>query len=313
MTEELKSDEIQEEEKPEETSGEVAGEQPGDREEVVEETPEGEEAEESPEEAKEGEQDEEPGKEKEKESYKPKVSKAEKRINQLTRQKMEERERADRLERENEALKSGKGLPPVASDFNEPEPSEDDFESTAEYTKALTGWTVRKEKAEDAARTEQETATRERKNAAEEARIRGEAVVQSFTERVEEIGIKNKHADFDEVIADETPYIGNDEGSATLRSLVLESDFGPEIAYHFGKNPDEAQQLLDLPIKEQLRAIFHLESSLQVSIGKKESGAPAPVETLEGDDQPVIDRDKIPTKQWIANEKKRVQAQGRRY
>jgi hypothetical protein len=68
-----------------------------------------------------------------------------------------------------------------------------------------------------------------------------------------------------------------------------------------------------VPVMDQMRAIVHLENRLQSNIGKIESKAPAPIDTLEGDDVPVQDPDKVPIAQFMLNEKKRVQALGRRY
>lgn len=195
-----------------------------------------------------------------------------------------EKARADRAEAELAELKSGKTpLTPTQGDSKSvagaPDPSKFDFgELDPKYIAALarheTVQALKDAKADDdkvrqadaAAATQREQATK--------------------TETLVKAGVK-LHDDFDEVVM-QGAKTGTWQLSATIGELLLDSEFGPHIAYELAKDPDEADRVYKLSAGQQaayfgrLEAKFEAAKPSQTSKTSKTPQAPPPPKTPKG-------------------------------
>lgn len=177
-----------------------------------------------------------------------------KRIDELTADKRKLAEEVERLRILAEKPAAETKPAAAAANVSDAEPNEDDFESFAEYTKALVRWERDQER-------KAERAEAQKREAAEKAK----SLTDKYTER--EAAIKAELPDYDEVMA-EAADIGV---SPALAEALLESDIGPRIAYHLARNPAEAQRLNALNALQAAREIGKLEATLTSS---SSSGAP---------------------------------------
>jgi FtsZ-interacting cell division protein YlmF len=142
-------------------------------------------------------------------------------------------------------------------------PTPDKYNDYGEYVEALTDWkaeqAVAKRMEQDSSRKVVETRT------------------QTFAER--QVAAREVMPDYDAVVgASDTP-ISNHVGEA-----IMESDRGPELAYHFAKNPDVLMNLNGMSPTQAAREIGKLEATLPtvkppVVPSKKLSTTPAPAST----------------------------------
>lgn len=142
-------------------------------------------------------------------------------------------------------------------------PTPDKFNDYGEYVEALTDW-----KAEQAVakRMEQDS-----------TRKVAETRNQTFTER--QVAARAVMPDYDVVVGGSEAPISTHVGDA-----IMESDRGPELAYHFAKNPDVLSKLNDMSPVQAAREIGKLEATLSVKTtpavpSKKLSTTPTPAST----------------------------------
>jgi hypothetical protein len=70
-----------------------------------------------------------------------------------------------------------------------------------------------------------------------------------------------------------------------MEDLVIDSDQFVEIALYFGKNPDEAMRLLDMPALQAAREIGKIEANLQTKTPQRtKTVAPTPTKTVGGNE-----------------------------
>ncbi|CAO3447867.1 hypothetical protein [Azospirillum argentinense] len=93
---------------------------------------------------------------------------------------------------------------------------------------------------------------------------------------------KGKYADF-EAVAFSAPI------SNSVAHMVAASDVGADLAYHLGKNPDEARRISALPPVAAAREIGRLETKLSTAPPPKSTQAPPPVPTVNGRGTPTRD------------------------
>ena len=197
---------------------------------------------------------------------KPKKTKdgVQKRFNELTRKNSElkkqlEQERADKehllSNRENEASKK-----PSADNSGEPNP--DDFETYADYNRALIRHEAKVIRNEERRESELEEAGKK------------------FTSKLDDA--KSRYDDFDDVFDPDL------QVSGAMQAVMLDSDVGADIAYYLCKNPDLAAKIATMsPIQatrkmSQIEARFSKDSDDTPEQPKKVSKAPAPVNGLKG-------------------------------
>lgn len=83
------------------------------------------------------------------------------------------------------------------------------------------------------------------------------------------------------------------EVSDTVARIVLESDKGPLLKYHFAKNTGELQAINALDPISAARAIGRLEQRLSLPTANKTTKAQPPVSSLKGGAGPVSDEAKL--------------------
>jgi hypothetical protein len=134
-----------------------------------------------------------------------------------------------------------------------PPPAPDDFENAHQYAEAL---------AEQ--RAQQLLAQRE--NARQQA-----AILDSYKDREEEA--RDRYEDFEQVA-----YNPNLPVTDFMAQAIQASDIGPEVIYHLGSNPKEAQRIANLPPILQAKEIGRIEAKLVAEPPtKRTSTAPAPL------------------------------------
>lgn len=144
-------------------------------------------------------------------------------------------------------------------------PVPENFDKYDDYIDALTDW-----KAEQAVAKRLE---------ADSTRKVAETRALTFAER--QTQARTVMPDYDEVVGGSDTPIANHVGE-----VILESDLGPQLAYHFAKNPDVLLRLNGMSPTAAAREIGRLEATLSAKPAapaaptKKVSNTPAPAGTL---------------------------------
>ena len=163
------------------------------------------------------------------------------------------------------------------------------FASTEEYAEALA---IQK--------AEQLLAQREQQKQQSE-------VLEQYHDREEEA--RAKYDDFEQVA-----YNPNLAITTAMAQAIQYSDIGPEVAYHLGANPKEAERISKLPLILQAKEIGRIEAKLASNPPvKKTSTAPAPIVpvTAKGNGGPAYDTTDprsiktMSTSDWIEAERQR--------
>jgi hypothetical protein len=188
----------------------------------------------------------------------------------------QEQLRREALEQRLAALEKGAGEPkgdkPKAAPESTGEPNPDDFETNAEYVKAVVKWD--REQADKAAKEQEAKSKLEAEH---------ERVIKDHTARVKAFAEKTK--DFQEVLES----VDHVATSAAFEKEIVESEMGPELLYELAKNPEELARLQKLSATAVAREIGKLEfklSSLTSEAKKPEpkklTKAPKPIEPVGG-------------------------------
>lgn len=149
-----------------------------------------------------------------------------------------------------------------ATETRQGEPSIDDFEDYAEYSKALARYEV-KQTLDGIDREKSEAKQKE------EARAKQQRWNDSVDAAIDEM------PDFEEVVYDPSLII-----SPAMQDAIVESDIGPKIAYHLGNNPDIAKSILALSPTRQIAEIGKLEVKLTAKAPVTTSKAPEPIKPV---------------------------------
>ena len=220
------------------------------------------------------------------------------RIDKLTKNWRETERALEALERENTELRKKVSEMPAR---REPEKTLSDFDyderKYAEYV-----YTNAREVAREAA--QEAISGRDRENRALEAQSK-------FLER--ERAFKESVKDYEAVA-----YARDLRISDAMADVIKDSEIGPELAYHLGKNPDVARSIHMMPPAVAARAMTILESDINAEMKKagskrKVSDAPPPPATKLGGGESVRrpattspDSDKLSDSEWFEAERKRL-------
>ena len=211
----------------------------------------------------------------------PRKKTAAERIAELT-WKAKEKEREAEYWRE-QANKKPQAEKPVQSD----RPRLEQFDTQEEYEDALLGWHERKSS---------ERIQTEKQNEREAEAIR------KFNANATKL--RELHDDFDEVV--QAPVF-----TKTMRSVLLESEQGPIMAYYLGRpeNIQVAERIASLPPDIQSYEIGKLETQLILAQKtKKVTSAPPPINPVGGAATSVVDEDNLGDDEWYKlHQKKRLQ------
>jgi len=205
------------------------------------------------------------------EAAKPKKT-AQERIDEVTAARRAAERRAEEAERREQALLdrlSNKTPAPApqggpSQDDEEPKPDKYEFgDLDANFIRDHATYHARK-----AFREEQAKATE-----ANERR----AALAKFDARADEIA--SKHDDFFDVVgADFSKAVKL--GTPQMNQAIVESEIGPDLAYHLAKNPAEARRIAALSPISQVREIGRLEARLsEPSAPKAKTATDAPPAT----------------------------------
>ena len=143
-------------------------------------------------------------------------------------------------------------------------------------------------------------------------------VLESYHEKEEEA--RSKYEDFEQVAYNPKLPITN-----VMAEAIQSSDIGPELAYHLGTNPKEAERISKLSPLGQAKEIGRIEAKLAASPPvKRTSSAPAPISPVSARStgSPAYDTTDprsiktMTDSQWIEAERarqiKKLQAQAHR-
>lgn len=134
-----------------------------------------------------------------------------------------------------------------------PPPAPDDFENAQAYAEAL-------------AEQKAQQLLAQREAAKQQA-----ALLESYKDREEEA--RERYDDFEQVA-----YNPNLPVTDYMAQAIQASDIGPEVIYHLGSNPKEAQRIANLPPILQAKEIGRIEAKLAADPPtKRTSTAPAPL------------------------------------
>ncbi|WP_210319913.1 hypothetical protein [Camelimonas fluminis] len=209
-------------------------------------------------------------------------------------EKRKKRSGVDRLKRqladaraENEMLRS-RGAAPVDSEaikravdaeIGAP-PKLEDFEDYFAFERAMTGYEVEKRLAEREVK-------RQAQSRHARATVAQQQAIEDFRER--ELDTAKAIPDYAQTMA----AAGNMPASDAVTKLVIESDKGPLLKYHFAKNPGELQRLSAMDPLSAARAVGRLEASLSLPTANRNSKAPPPNAPLKGGAGPASDEAKL--------------------
>lgn len=143
--------------------------------------------------------------------------------------------------------------PPPAPPAPAGKPDAKDFDSHSAYVEAISKWSTEQALKAHEAKADQ---TRQQAQQAE--------VLKSWDAKVK--AARTTHADFDDVMSENVPI------SLVTRDLIMESEYGAEIAYHLGTNQEEALKLAAMAPLAAARYVGALEAKLE-SVKKPEKAA----------------------------------------
>lgn len=172
-----------------------------------------------------------------------------------------ERARADRAESELRELRAGKTplTPPAAADTGAdapPDPSKFDYgELDAKYIAALSRHETRQALKEERAADEKIRQTAAAAEAQKEQTTKQDAMVKAGVQL---------HDDFDEVVM-QGARDGKWELSRDLGVLLLDSEFGAQIAYDLAKDPEEALRVSKLSPAKQAAFLGRQEAKFEAA------------------------------------------------
>ena len=126
------------------------------------------------------------------------------------------------------------------------EPDIDDFETYAEYQKALVRWEIKQDKKEEAKKAAKE----QLEDASKKAQKRFRDQYLAFSEKVD---------DLEEVLEQ----VSDVELNPAMQAAIADTDVAPEILYHLAKNREELERINGLSPIKMVREIGKLELKLE--------------------------------------------------
>jgi hypothetical protein len=218
----------------------------------------------------------------------PKPAKGvQKRIDELVRQREDAERRADAERQEKLRLlalvEKGPKPEPKSEPEEDPEPQRPTREAFADataYEEALANyadqkasWSAKRAVKEALAEQEQKVEQRQRDEAQK-------AAIEAYTTRVQKAS--EKYPDYKQVA--ESPDVSV---SIPMAHAIMHSEHGPEIAYHLGKNPEEAKRISALQPALQLVELGLLVAKLTTPAPKEETPSPQPVKPVSAAPKPI--------------------------
>ena len=215
-----------------------------------------------------------------------------KRIGELTALRHEAERRAEAAEKREQQVRDmlDRQLQPKKPEaVPEPqkattEPKLDQFATYEEYVAAVADY-----------RVEQRFQRLEQERQAEEA-VKQKAEVQT--------GFQRKASEFKEQVADFEQVAYNPSLPITdvMADALNYSEKGPQVLYHLGKHPEEAQRIAELSVRSPVAAAIELgklEERLSLPQPRTTTQAPPPIRPLSGGSgSAIVDPDKMTANEW---------------
>lgn len=217
------------------------------------------------------------------EPEKPKARGVQKRLDELTANWRGEQRRAQQLQDQNLELQRQLTKPePVAPQPTEGEPKLENYESYEQYVDARADYRADQKIAEWQSQQEQRS-----------QETQAEAQQREFMDRAETF--RESHEDFDSVAFNPSLHVTPD-----MVGLLNASEKGPELLYHLGQNPNDAQRIAQLPPGQAAMELGRIEAGLGALQPKTDTDAPDAIEPLSGGrGQPgAKDPDDMTTAEW---------------
>ena len=175
-----------------------------------------------------------------------------KRIDELTRQREDERRRAEAAEARELRILSAlekttgtqKETKPETEEKEPVRPKKTDFPDPDQYDIAVDDYVTQRAAWIAKREVRSHIEAQERKAAETTAQAQQRAVQEKFKQRVEETS--KKYSDYHEVA--ESPDV---QVSFPMAYAILQSEQGPEIQYYLGKNPEEAKRIASMTTTDQ--------------------------------------------------------------
>jgi hypothetical protein len=196
--------------------------------------------------------------------------KLEKRFSEITKQREEARQEAQKEREARMALEQRLSALEQKPEKVDQEPQPSQFSDAFEYAKALAEYS-----------TEKALAERDRQVAQAKEQEAQHKIIESWAQKVQEA--KAELPDFDDMVASSDVVVNND-----VRDAILESDVGPKILYHLAENSDLAKRISGLSTNAALREIGKLEARFEAKPEIKQtapvvkSKAPTPIQPIRG-------------------------------
>lgn len=220
-----------------------------------------------------------------------------KRIDKLTRKNSDLERELEYLKREVHGRTPVKDEAPVKA--SDSAPKEEDFDTHAEYLKAVARHEVR-----------EEISRAEAKKREDDSKTEFQSRVQSYAKKEE--SFKEKHEDYDDVMED----VSDVALSITVRDVILSSENGPELAYELAKNRDELERICQLPAIQAAIEIGRFQASLNKSAPEiKKTKAPRPLESVgksaaTASKRSIYDADKLSQAEFDKLREEQIKSRG---
>jgi len=218
-------------------------------------------------------------------------NKLQRRFDRLTREKYEAKAEADALKKVLAMMQSGgeKAAAPVRPERNQ-------FKDDEAWVEALTEYKV--------------GLALQKQEAAKPASEKADEPEVDWDELVEQA--RDKHADYDEVLADANVVVKN----KGMEQAIVSSSVGPEIAYYLAHHPAEARKIDHLSSMAAIRAIGVIEDKI-TSLAKAKSVAKGgkeytPIDPVGGTGPGTRDPEKMSMKEWVEHENARMKKLNKR-
>lgn len=174
-----------------------------------------------------------------------------------------------------------------------PEPRRSDFGSDEEHEAARIQHAI-EEKARQLAADQVKQLTEQQKQ---------QAAVQTFWTRADEVA--ERFPDFEKAVTDPTFEFHGD-----VYEFAMDSEIGPELAYHLSKNRQKLAAIHAMPSIKAARALLDLEAELKAKPKARPSNAPEPINPVGNRGRATSsalpsDSDDIET--WMRKERARTQ------
>lgn len=211
-----------------------------------------------------------------------------KRINQLTREKYEAKQKAAELEQRLKDLESKQPPPKELS-----QPKYEDFDTEEDFQRALSDYAsdlaLKKLRDEETRKQQQQTQKQQQELAQQRQK--------TFLDRCE--SAKESFQDLYEKLNDDSfSYVVNSM-DRSLVDMIQESDKGPALAYHLATHIDDAERIARLNPVLAAAELARIETRLDMPQPKKVSSAPDPIKPIGSNESATVDPEKMSTDQWM--------------